>query len=128
MGNKNMNSLLKEFARVQYPDTKSDLFAMFIERGFGMAKSIIGYNAMVTMQSWMFLSSFEKCREKWIQFKTITTMAHLGARAFSTISGEVVTVTAFTFLNYHIGSYKPIFLRMLNGDEKEISIYSRHKA
>jgi len=119
MGNKNMNSLLKEFAKTQYPDTKSDLFAMFIERGFDMAKNITGYNAMVTMQSWMFLSSFEKCREKWIQSKTITTMAHLGPRAFSTISGEVVTVTAFTFLNNHIGSYKPTFLRLVNGEEEE---------
>jgi type II restriction/modification system DNA methylase subunit YeeA len=119
MGGKGMNSILKDFSRTQYPYTKSDLFAMFIESGFEMAKEGIGFNAMVTMQSWMFLSSFEKCRELWMETKTITTMAHLGARAFSTISGEVVTVTAFTFSNKHIGKYKPYFLRLINCNEEE---------
>jgi len=119
MGGKSMNPILKEFAKEEYPDTKADLFAMFIERGFNMAKDKIGYNAMVTMQSWMFLSSFERCRESWMQHKTITTMAHLGPRAFSTISGEVVTVTAFTFLNQHVESYKPCFLRLIEGNEEE---------
>jgi len=119
MGNKNMNPTLKDFAKTQYPDTKTDLFAMFIERGFDMAKIITGFNAMVTMQSWMFLSSFEKCRERWIQNKTITTMAHLGPRAFSTISGEVVTVTSFTFLNSRTGGYKGTFLRLIDKDERD---------
>lgn len=119
MGGNGMNTILKDFAKTQYPYTKSDLFAMFIERGFEMAKEDIGFNAMVTMQSWMFLSSFEKCRELWMETKTITTMAHLGARAFSTISGEVVTVTAFTFLNEHIGKYKAHFLRLINYNEEE---------
>ncbi len=119
MGNQKMDPLLKNFAKTQYPDTKTDLFAMFIERGFDMAKNVIGFNAMVTMQGWMFLSSFEKCREHWIQNKTITTMAHLGARAFSTISGEVVTVTSFTFLNSRIGDYKGTFLRLVDGDERD---------
>ncbi len=119
MGGKSMNLILREFANIQYPATKSDLFAMFIEHGFEMAKEGIGFNAMVTMQSWMFLSSFEKCRELWMETKTITTMAHLGARAFSTISGEVVTVTAFTFFNKHIGKYKAHFLRLINCNEEE---------
>lgn len=119
MGGNGMNTILKNFAKTQYSDTKSDLFAMFIERGFEMAKEGIGFNAMVTMQNWMFLSSFKKCRELWMKTKTITTMAHLGARAFSTISGEVVTVTAFSFLNNHIGKYKPYFLRLINCNEEE---------
>jgi type II restriction/modification system DNA methylase subunit YeeA len=119
MGSGGMNTILSNFAKIQYPYTKSDLFAMFIEHGFEMSKEGIGFNAMVTMQSWMFLSSFEKCRETWMENKTITTMAHLGARAFSTISGEVVTVTAFTFLNKHIGKYKAYFLRLINCNEEE---------
>ena len=119
MGGKWMNTTLKEFANTQYPTTKSDLFAMFIERGFEMAKENIGYNAMVTMQSWMFLSSFEKCRELWIDTMTIQSMAHLGARAFSTISGEIVTVTAFSFLNCHLQEYKPSFLRLVDGNEEQ---------
>lgn len=119
MGGRWMTSILKEFTKSQYSETKSDLFAMFIERGFEMAKDKIGYNAMVTMQSWMFLSSFESCRELWLETKTIQSMAHLGARAFSTISGEVVTVTAFSFMNVHMQKYKPSFLRLIDGDEEE---------
>jgi type II restriction/modification system DNA methylase subunit YeeA len=119
MGGKGMNATLKEFAKRQYPDTKSDLFAMFIKRGFEMAKEDVGYNAMVTMQSWMFLLSFEKCRQLWLDTKTIQSMAHLGARAFSTISGEVVTVTTFSFLNHHLEQFKPTFLRLVDGDEED---------
>ena len=119
MGGKGMNATLKDFARTQYPDTKSDLFAMFIKRGFEMAKEDVGYNAMVTMQSWMFLSSFEKCRQLWLDTKTIQSMVHLGARAFSTISGEVVTVTTFSFLNHHLEQFKPTFLRLIDGDEED---------
>jgi len=118
MGN-GMNVTLKDFVKSEYPYTKSDLFAMFIERGFELIKERIGYNAMVTMQSWMFLSSYEKCRQLWLEMNTIQNMAHLGARAFSTISGEVVTVTAFSFINYHIGMYKPSFLRLVDGDDED---------
>ena len=75
-----MNALVKKFAKDQFPDAKSDLFACFIERGYTLAKKA-GYDAMVTMQSWMFLSSFEKMRERMLREKTIGTMAHLGARA-----------------------------------------------
>lgn len=119
MGGNGLNGTLKEFAKTRYPLSKSDLFAMFIERGFEMAKDKIGYNSMVTMQSWMFLSSYENCRKSWIETKTIQSMAHLGARAFSTISGEVVTVTSFSFLNYYVKKYKPSFLRLIDGNEEE---------
>ncbi|PKP59549.1 SAM-dependent methyltransferase [Candidatus Atribacteria bacterium HGW-Atribacteria-1] len=119
MGSGGMNTILKEFTETRYPETKLDLFAMFIEHGFEMAKEGIGFNAMVTMQSWMFLSSFERCRETWLETKTIQSMAHLGARAFSTISGEVVTVTAFSFLNHHLKQFKPSFLRLIDGDEED---------
>ena len=93
MGSRGMNSLLKKLVRDHFPDAKGDLFACFIRRGFTMAKEA-GHNAMVTMQSWMFLSSFQKMRERILREKTIRTMAHLGARAFGSISGEVVQTTA----------------------------------
>ena len=79
MGSKGMNALVKKFAKDHFPDAKNDLFACFIERGYTLAKDA-GHNAMVTMQSWMFLSSFEKMRERMLREKTICTMAHLGAR------------------------------------------------
>ena len=120
MGSKGMNALVKKFAKDQFPDAKSDLFACFIERGYTLAKEA-GYDAMVTMQSWMFLSSFEKMRERMLREKTIGTMAHLGARAFGSISGEVVQTTACVLQNRSPQGYKPVFFRLLDGGEVEKS-------
>ncbi|MFC1792655.1 BREX-1 system adenine-specific DNA-methyltransferase PglX [Planctomycetota bacterium] len=117
IGNRKMNVLLTTFARANYPDSWFDLFAMFIERELELSKIDTGFVAMVTMQSWMFLSAFEKIRRFLLDDKTIYNMAHLGARAFSTISGEVVTVTAFSIINERLSKYKPSFLRLIDGGE-----------
>ncbi|MES2069245.1 MAG: BREX-1 system adenine-specific DNA-methyltransferase PglX [Pseudomonadota bacterium] len=117
MGGKGMNLALKDYAKATFPDSKSDLFAMFIERGFGWCKPT-GFNSMVTMQSWMFLSSYESMREKLLEKRTIQTMAHLGARAFSEISGEVVQTTAFVLQGQHISGFKPVFIRLIEGNEE----------
>ncbi|WP_317455333.1 BREX-1 system adenine-specific DNA-methyltransferase PglX [Acinetobacter johnsonii] len=123
MGGKGMNTALKDFAKKKFPDSKSDLFAMFIERGFAWCKDS-GFNSMVTMQSWMFLSSYEGMREKFLQDRTIQTMAHLGARAFPEISGEVVQTTAFVMQGKHLNGFKPVFFRLVNTDQdqKEIEL------
>ena len=123
MGSKGMNTALKDFAKKQFPDSKSDLFAMFIERGFVWCKDN-GFNSMVTMQSWMFLSSYEAMREKLLQDRTIQTMAHLGARAFPEISGEVVQATAFVMQGKHLNGFKPVFFRLVDTeqDQKEIAL------
>lgn len=118
MGSKGMNPILKDYASVNFPDSKSDLFAMFIERGFGWCGSA-GFNSMVTMQSWMFLSSFEEMRKKLLANRTILTMAHLGARAFSEIYGEVVQTTAFVFQGGNITGYRPAFFRLVDGQEEQ---------
>ena len=118
MGRKGMNTVVKQFAKDHFPDATSDLFACFIERGYTLAKDA-GHTAMVTMQSWMFLSSFQKMRERILRERTIGTMAHLGARAFGSISGEIVQTTAFVLKNSLAGSYKPAFFRLLDGDEAE---------
>ena len=125
MGGKGMNTALKDFAKKKFPDSKSDLFAMFIERGFGWCKES-GFNSMVTMQSWMFLSSYEAMREKLLQDRTIQTMAHLGARAFPEISGEVVQTTAFVMQGQHINGFKPVFFRLVDTgqDQKESELRS----
>ncbi len=123
MGGKGMNTALKDFAKKKFPDSKSDLFAMFIERGFEWCKNS-GFNSMVTMQSWMFLSSYEAMREKLLQYRTIQTMAHLGARAFPEISGEVVQTTAFVMQGKHLDGFKPVFFRLVDTaqDSKEIEL------
>ncbi len=118
MGSRGMNSLVKKFVKDHFPAAKSDLFACFIERGYTLAKDA-GHNAMVTMQSWMFLSSFEKMRERMLREKNIKTMAHLGARAFGSISGEVVQTTACVLQNRSPKGYKPVFFRLLEGGESE---------
>ena len=124
MGNKGMNAQLKDYAKEVFPDSKSDLFAMFIERGFGWCK-VAGFNCMVTMQSWMFLSSYEAMRTKLLQERTIQTMAHLGARAFGEISGEVVQTTAFVLQSSHLPIFKPMFFRLVDGQEVEKDIALR---
>lgn len=118
MGGKGMNVALKDYAKAAFPDSKSDLFAMFIERGFGWCKPS-GFNSMVTMQSWMFLSSYEAMREKLLQQRTIQTMAHLGARAFPEISGEVVQTTAFVLQGKYFPGFKPAFFRLVDGQEAD---------
>lgn len=125
MGGGKMNAILKDFAKKKFPDSKSDLFSMFIERGFAWCKDS-GFNSMVTMQSWMFLSSYEAMREKLLQDRTIQTMAHLGARAFPEISGEVVQTTAFVMQGQHINGFKPVFFRLVDTeqDQKETELRS----
>ncbi len=118
MGGKGMNAQLKEYAEKNYPDSKSDLFAMFIERCLKMALPN-AFTAMITMQSWMFLYSFEKLRRKILDEKCITSMAHLGPRAFDTIGGEVVSTTAFVIKNSALPEYKGTYIRLVDGKNEE---------
>jgi len=117
MGSKGMNPILKAYAKRTLPDSKSDLFAMFIERGFNWCKPL-AFNSMVTMQGWMFLSSYESFRRRLLRERLIVTMAHLGARAFPEISGEVVQTTAFVLLKYFSSDYLPSFFRLIEGDDE----------
>ena len=125
MGGRQMNSDLKNFADDHYRTSKADLFAMFIERGFTLALSN-GFLAMVTMQSWMFLSSFEELREKVLSNKTLLSMAHLGPRAFDTIGGEVVQATSFVAANCLLPRARATFLRLTDGrSESEKAVQFR---
>ncbi len=116
LGQKGMNLNLKTFAKNHFPNSKSDLFSLFMERAFDVLDAH-GFNAQVNMQSWMFLSSFEKLRESLIDTKTFITMAHLGPRAFGQISGEVVQTTAWVIQKTHIDGFIPSFLRLIEGNE-----------
>lgn len=114
MGSKGMNAALKEFAKKNYPNSKSDLFAIFMEHAFTLLKPQ-GFNAQINMQSWMFLSSYEQLREWLLKNATIITMAHLGARAFDSISGEVVSTTAFVIENAAYPNYAGAYIRLVDG-------------
>lgn len=108
----NGDTTLNKFIKDNYPDSKSDLFAVFIERCGQMTKSN-GYQAMITQHSWMFLSSFEKLRTKLLLTADFVNMAHLGARAFEEIGGEVVQTTSFVIRKSHVPSYKGEYCRLI---------------
>lgn len=111
MGGKGMNGELKEFAKKQFPDSKSDLFAMFIERGFVWLKEG-AFNSMVTMQSWMFLSSYENMRANILDKFTIETMVHMGNGVMKIAFGTNATV----FRKAHLPSYQGAFSYTANDD------------
>lgn len=110
-GTSNLSAKVNNFVKENYPDSKADLFAVFIERCGEMLKKN-GYQAMITMHSWMFLTSFEKLREK-IQLVDIVNMAHLGARAFEEIGGEIVQTTSFVLQKNHKMNYMGTYCRLV---------------
>lgn len=119
MGASGMGEKLGNFVKKNYPDSKSDLFAVFIEKCGSYAKKA-GLISMITQHAWMFLSSYEKLREK-LNARTPLNMAHLGARAFDEIGGEVVQTTAFVNLNEKIENYKGTYVRLVDfaGEENK---------
>ncbi|MBO0480670.1 restriction endonuclease, partial [Vagococcus fluvialis] len=118
MGSSGMNSTLSSYVRKNYPDSKSDLFGVFIERINEMITPS-GYYSLITQHAWMFLSSFEKLRDK-LNRQTIINMAHLGTRAFEEIGGEVVQTTSFVFspIKYH--EYRGNYLRLIDFNNHEL--------
>lgn len=118
MGGKGMNGELKEYAKNNFQESKLDLCSMFMQHAFSLLK-IGGNNAQINMHSWMFLSSYESFRVWLLENKTFVTMAHLGTRAFSQISGEIVQTTAWIICNLQIEKYKPTIFRLIDGSENE---------
>lgn len=107
----NAGAKVNDYVKKNFPDSKADMFAVFIERCGQMAKKN-GYQAMITQHAWMFLSSFEKLRTKLLAVDVVN-MAHLGARAFEEIGGEVVQTTSFVIRKSHIADYKGEYCRLI---------------
>ena len=118
MGGAGMNNNLSMFVKDSYPDSKSDMFAVFIEKCGNMLKSY-GYQAMITMQSWMFLISFESLREKILKAFTINSLLHLGIRAFEEIGNDIVQTAAFVMSNYSLESYRGVYFKLLTHSREE---------
>lgn len=106
-----------EYVKKNYPDSKADLFAVFIESCHRMSKPK-GYQGMITQHAWMFIASFEKLRNK-LKTTDIVNMIHLGARAFDEIGGAVVQTTSFVFHNCHIDGRKGVYCRLLDGQSEK---------
>ena len=118
----NADAKVNDYVKKNFPDSKADLFAVFIERCGQMAKKN-GYQAMITQQTWMFSSSFKNLRVKMMQNETVG-MIHLGARAFDEIGGEVVQPTAFVCYKGYLNNYSGIYFKLddyASQDEKEIA-------
>ena len=111
MGASGMAAKLSNYVKNKYPDSKNDLFAVFIESCEKMIRKN-GYQAMITQHAWMFLSSFEKLRTKLLAVD-IVNMAHLGARAFEEIGGEVVQTTSFVIRKSYVADYKGDYCRLI---------------
>lgn len=115
MGGSGMNARLSDYVKKYYPDSKNDLFAVFIEHGNEMVKRA-GFNCMVTMQSWMFLSSFEKMRVNALQTKTITNLMHMENMVMGIAFGTAVTVFQNVTVHGYKGTYNQIKLQDIEND------------
>lgn len=111
-----MEDSFKNYASKEYPNSKTDMCAMFMETNFVKND---GFLSMINMHSWMFLNSYDKLRENFINRDTFLTLIHLGAHAFETIGGEVVQTCAFVARNEKIDLYKGRYYRLLNSSDKE---------
>lgn len=114
MGTRGMNTKISEFVKENYPNSKTDLYAAFMERCMNYSVEF-GIQSMITMHSWMSLSSFEKLRFKLMN-QTLINMVHLGARAFEEIGGEIVQTTSFILRNNIVDNYKSVFCRLVEAE------------
>lgn len=116
-GISNLSSKVNNFIKDNYPDSKADFFSVFIERCNDLVRKN-GLQAMITQHGWMFLSSFEKLRAKLLKNETIT-MAHLGARAFEEIGGEVVQTTSFVMIKSELNEYRGVYCRLIEPNTQQ---------
>lgn len=118
MGSSRMNKELSSFAKKNFKNSKSDLFAMFLEGWNGHLASQ-GYCAMVTMQSWMFLSSFEKMRKQLLKKYTISNLMHMENDVMGIAFGTAVTITHLPYDSEFKGTYHQI--KMMDVKEHKIN-------
>ena len=120
-----LNANVSGFIKKTYPDSKNDLYSVFIERCRSFTKKL-GLQAMITQQSWMFTALYEPLRIK-LKSASIVNLIQLGAHAFDEIGGEVVQTAAFVIRNMPSGKYKSVYMNLTNGaseKEKEKSFLS----
>ena len=128
MGGGNMNEVLSDYVKKNYVDSKSDLFSVFMTVAENMLATK-GKYGMINMQSWMFLSSFEKLRTHILSKLHIDSMLHLGPRTFDELSGEVVQNTAFVISKHEPLEEGGTYYRLIEGNncrEKE-ALFLSHR-
>ena len=127
MGSDGMSAKLSTYVKKNYAASRADLYATFISK-CGVFTKPNGYQAMITMHSWMFLSSFENLRKSILQSKTILNMCHLGARSFEEISGEIVQTVAWIMIST-VENYRGTYSRLvdLNSQSEKEKAYLKKK-
>lgn len=123
LGTSAMEPAVKEYAAKHYPNSKADLFAMFMETGFVKP---YGFTAMINMHSWMFLASYERLRQSLLFSQETVVLVHLGPRAFSEINGEVVQTSSFVFRKHKAAGHIGVYIRLvsfLSEDEKQSNFF-----
>ena len=133
-GTSNLSAKVNNFVKKNYPDSKVDLFAVFIERCHQMTGNN-GFQAMITQQAWMFISSFEKLRKQILKGNEILSLAHLSIGVFEDLNSKVVQSVAFVFLHFkvkgYVGNYNRLFekkgLTESNVDKQQWLITGKHR-
>lgn len=126
MGGSNMSPRLLDLLREHYDDAKGDLYAVFIQRIMGMLLPY-GFEAMVTMHTWMFISSFEKFRRNILN-RNIVNIAHHGSKAFENDVGTIVQTVSFVIRNCRVPNYSALYEKLTdygNSSAKDDALKSR---
>lgn len=118
MGGKGMNEALKKLLKEKYPDASGDLFVSFIKAAHALSRTE-GAIALVTMHTWMFLSSYEKFRSWFITSSTVNSMVHLGPGGFDGLSKYIVQTTMFSCLRSPLRDHVGSFVRLVSKDTEE---------
>ncbi|WP_299340310.1 BREX-1 system adenine-specific DNA-methyltransferase PglX [uncultured Prevotella sp.] len=114
MGSGRFDEVLSKYVKDNYEEGKSDLFSVFMQMGMERLAPN-GKMAQINMQSWMFLSSFEKLRKQFLTHYNIDNMLHLGPRTFDELSGEVVQNTAFVLCKHVPVEQGGVYYRLVEG-------------
>ena len=122
MGGSGMDAHLSDFVKKNYPDTKSDMSTVCMERTINMCNAH-GYMAMINIPVWMFLSSYEKLREKMLRENTIVSMVHPGRGIFGSDFGT----TSFVIAKAHLQGYKGHYRRLFDKQGEVESVEQREQ-
>ena len=119
MGASGMNAKLSDYVKAYYPDSKSDMSTVCMERCMSMCKEH-GYMAMLNIPVWMFLSSYEKLREKQLKSNTYISMVHPGRGVFGSDFGTTAFVMSKKRVNGYVGSYRRLFDKQGEVESNEV--------
>lgn len=126
MGSSSFSPFMSKWIKKHYPDEKAELCCCFLRHGIRSLSRAAGYVAMVTMQSWLFSGTYKAMREHLLRENSISSMVHIGARGFDSISGEIVSTAAFTIA---VGCRSPVgrFYRVTKyaGEQNKSNAFKR---